>query len=71
MPLAAKSNGVNKFLGSPHVQNALGLLIGSYLVISLIATMFGVESAWTWPIDILDLFSHMVAGHCIYPGSHA
>ena len=70
MPLAAKSKGANKFLGSPRLQNALGLLIGTYLVISLIATMFRVESAWTWPLDILDLFSHIVTGHCIYPGSH-
>ena len=71
MPTALKSNRDQKGNQASVFQNTLGIFVGLYLIISLIATMFQVESAWTWPLDILDLASHMIAGHCVYPGSHS
>ena len=71
MPTALKTNRDQKRNQASVFQNTLGIFVGLYLIISLIATMFQVESAWTWPLDILDLASHVIAGQCVYPGSHS
>jgi hypothetical protein len=70
MPSALRTNREKRAPLPPAFQNTLGFSIGLYLIISLIATTFQVESAWTWPVDILDLASHMVSNYCIFPTSH-
>ena len=71
MPTAASTSRAKKAPLPSVFQNALGVFVGLYLIISLIATMFQVESAWSWPADILDLVIHMVSDVCIFPGTHS
>lgn len=71
MPIAQRADRAKRAQPQSVYQTALGLFIGLYLIVSLLAEFFHVESAWTWPVDLLDLASHMVANHCIFPGSHS